>query len=343
MRFRATLLLAILCCLGSSLQAALPRGLSECERVYYPGEPVLKSSSISIKAKSDNQISTQAEARVALPNLSRLAFKANECWGLTLLPSKGVPITVTLRFGNSLLGELSRTGVTRLEVKLGNKTLFDKEVAGFNARAKAYNTLSIRCEGSRLAIGGGADAISPLADVEIPSAFTVNSVKLQSVGEAHVSLFTVEQCATPRHAQPTAWTGARLKEYLSRSRDPYEGVWRYFDRQNDPDYALPGGTYTIATVRANPHSDSQYHIIYLSGADVNANHWRPYMLKGTLTRTIFSEQCDLKWFDSDFVEITDDISAEIKDGAILTVAFPLYRTLMRFAKVPFAEVLRLPE
>ena len=109
-----------------------------------------------------------------------------------------------------------------------------------------------------------------------------------------------------------------------------EGVWSYLDRDiSSPGSAL-GGRYRLAIVR-NAEAGC-YDIVYLGGAQVNAGAWKPGMKKGELRATVFEDNYDLVWYDSECSPIVNDGYADIEQGAILTVALPVQGAKIRFAK-----------
>lgn len=133
---------------------------------------------------------------------------------------------------------------------------------------------------------------------------------------------------------PTLWTKESLEEYLAQSVDPMEGMWQYLDRDVEEKIARMGGRYTIATVKADNNS---YYIIYCSGAQVNNGSWKPFLLKGKLSQTIFSNNYDAMWIDSTFNVIENDVQATIENGVILSIKFPVLKSQLRFSKILSAQ------
>lgn len=120
-----------------------------------------------------------------------------------------------------------------------------------------------------------------------------------------------------------------LREYLAASTDPVEGYWIYLDRKTDPESVVPGGSYTLAIVKASPE---EYNIIYLGGADIHAANWTPMRIKGRLSRTGFVGNYDLEWLDADGYPVSQECYAMLADGALLTFRFPLLNSEIRFRK-----------
>ena len=134
-------------------------------------------------------------------------------------------------------------------------------------------------------------------------------------------------------ANSTLWTVDALDEYFAQSADPAEGYWKYLDRDMQDDWLRLGGRYTLAVVRA----DDGYDLIYIDGAQVKKTMWQTGMLKGHMTKTIFSGNYDLTWIDATMEPIEKDAQASIENGVILTLSFPVYKSQVRFAKVLKAD------
>ena len=113
------------------------------------------------------------------------------------------------------------------------------------------------------------------------------------------------------------------------SADPVEGYWQYLDRDMDDEWLRLGGRYTIATVQAG----NGYDIIYIDGAKVKKSLWQPGMLKGHITKTIFTGNYDLFWIDATMEPIDDEAYATVENGVILTLNFPTYKSQVRLSKI----------
>ena len=127
----------------------------------------------------------------------------------------------------------------------------------------------------------------------------------------------------------TLWTRDELNTYLEQSADPVEGYWKYLDRDMQDEWLRLGGRYTLAVVRA----DDGYDLIYIDGAQVKKSQWQWGMLKGHMTKTVFSGNYDLRWIDATMEPIENDAYATIENGIILTLNFPVFKSQVRFAKV----------
>ena len=134
-------------------------------------------------------------------------------------------------------------------------------------------------------------------------------------------------------AATTLWTREALDEYFAASADPVEGYWKYLDRDMEDKWLRLGGRYTLAVVR----SDDGYDIIYIDGAQVKKSLWQEGMLKGHMTKTVFSGNYDATWIDATMEPIDKDVQATIENGVILTMNFPIYKSQVRFSKVLNAD------
>lgn len=130
-------------------------------------------------------------------------------------------------------------------------------------------------------------------------------------------------------ARPQFTAVEDIEAYLSASDDPCECYWTYFDRNTDPLRANPGGLYTLATVSDGAGG---YYILYIDGATVNNDFWRPLQVKGRLTPTVFQGHYNLLWFDSYGEAMTQEQSAAIENASLLTLNFPLYGAVIRFSR-----------
>lgn len=127
-----------------------------------------------------------------------------------------------------------------------------------------------------------------------------------------------------------------LRSILTQSNNTAEGLWRYLDRDTDLRRLNLGGSYMLATVSA---PDGSIEILYLGqagGSSSNSKRWKPLMLKGRLIPTIFMNHYDLEWFDAFGSKISYETSADIIDGAILKLNFPMQGGTVRFQKATMA-------
>lgn len=132
---------------------------------------------------------------------------------------------------------------------------------------------------------------------------------------------------------PVAYPGTRaqLDAYFKASRDPVEGYWEALDKRYNTDYATLGGKYELAVVKSSAMKNA-YDIYYISGAQVNPSAWEPLRLKGRMMVTSLLGQFDLMWLDAYGRQTQTDSYAICNGDGILTLAFPLVETEMRFRR-----------
>ncbi len=170
--------------------------------------------------------------------------------------------------------------------------------------------------------------------IDIKNLKSISSSSDSNLRLARLSLFVSE---TESRESSFIKSYDQLRSILSQSGTNAEGLWRYLDRDTDLRRLNLGGNYMLATVCA---PDGTIEIIYLgqTGAgSSNSRGWKPLMLKGRLIQTIFMDHYDLEWFDAFGSKITYETSADIIDGAILKLNFPMQGGSVRFQKAAMAS------
>ncbi len=197
------------------------------------------------------------------------------------------------------------------------------------------NTICVDVDERAVKVSIGKQDLQPVleADVKRPTGavqvgYLVGPGASVSIERAVLTIDNERQVANS-----TLWTVEALDEYFAQSADPAEGYWKYLDRDMQDDWLRLGGRYTLAVVRA----DDGYDLIYIDGAQVKKAMWQTGMLKGHMTKTIFSGNYDLTWIDATMEPIEKDAQASIENGVILTLSFPVYKSQVRFAKVLEAD------
>lgn len=315
-------------------------GRTLTKRLYMPMPVELRDSFLTLSLGSDPSVGTQlVDVRGAMAGIGERPGLATAYWGIDLIGG-GDTLRLTLRHGNSAFGDLLDKRVNMLTASIGGRVVEEKDVAQFESSSGVYNTirLTIDRESEELTVSGGGKSVAdiftiPLRPMEVPE-----ELRVWSRGRLTLSSVSMESAFSPQKTLATAWTQDSLTAYLKNSDDPLEGYWQYLDRENDPQYARPGGRYLLAVVRSAAgnelEEDTGYDIIYVSGAETYRDRWSPMMLKGRLRPTIFQDHYDLHWIDSSFEPIERDIHANVTDGSILSLSFPLLKTTLRFSKMP---------
>lgn len=302
------------------------------QRVYLDTPATLMDSSMILVTAADLPESLQQltlDLRLAMHDVSERRGMANAYWGMDLIAGDDT-LTLTVRFANSDFGDILDRRETLLTLSAGERVVAKATSGDFASSSGAYNDLLLRVipERGEISVSGGADRQVELLTAEI--GFVPQSLILWSRGKMELSSAVVEKLLDPQQELQTDHSLEELKTRLRTSTDPIEGFWEYLDRENDPRYARMGGRYLLATIRKD--EEPGYDIVYLDGAETWRERWKPGMIKGSLTPTIFENHFDLQWLDSEFQLISRDIHADVTDRAILTLSFPLLKTRLRFSK-----------
>lgn len=203
---------------------------------------------------------------------------------------------------------------------------------GFNFGRGESNSMAVTLRtDSVIEVAAGGTVLMPV--VRLPLAFSpLTGVCRAAAGDGNLKVTVAVSETVPDRARQlvTEWTAEALAERLASSVDTLEGVWTYFDRENDPAHARPGGRYRLVIVAAG---NGSYDLIYTGGAEVNSSAWRFGMIKGRLVPTPFVGNYDLVWYDAMLEPIENDVSATVADG-LITLNFPLMKTRMRFSRQP---------
>lgn len=286
---------------------------SAVERVYVAVDTVTETVTFPVDSAA---LSVTFEARVAVGrkpwrftgNRWCVAVEPKDVYADMLLCEPSVTISVIV--GDSVV---ARRGFTE----------------GFNAAEGSYNSVAVTLgRDSTLTVRGGGNVMSLLVDGVKAGGALDSDCRLESDRPMKVAVAVTETVDDPARALYTGLTPELIGARLLTSTDPVEGIWEFLDRENDPVRARPGGRYCVALLA---DGSGGYDIIYMGGAEVNRDAWKPGMLKGHLSPTPFVGQYDLMWVDAMMKPIENDISATIEE-ALMTLGFPLLKSRMRFSR-----------
>ena len=247
-------------------------------------------------------------------------------WGIQL---GDVSVSIA---GESNFKGFEQENTVRLTVATSDSVLFTKDCPGiFSSHPKDENTLAVgRSRDGLLTVEGGSRELKEIAVLTLPTDFRMTA-SIFAEKPLALSLVALETEIDPAATLQTDWTLESLTAYLVGSRDETEAIWDFLDADTDDRRARRGGRYSVATV-SNP--DGGYDLIYLGGAEVGSDRWRPGMIKGRLKPTIFKDHYDVVWYDAVLEPILTDVSCFVDQKAILSVSFPRYRSTLRFSRRP---------
>lgn len=243
-------------------------------------------------------------------------------------------VCISLASGRSARGNFEERPVLRMMIERDGTVLRDTMlVDGFATEPGEENSLAVTVsDRGDLVVEGGMRRLMPLAVIPDCGVSGESPVSLFATGRLDVAMIAVETVVDPLTAAVSGWSVDALDDYLAVRRPLPEGRWAYLDAVTDEVRARRGGRYSLAVVASE--SGDGWDIIYLGGAAVNSDKWKPGMLKGHMRRTIFKDHYDVEWIDATFRPMTFDVSAQIEQDAILQFNFPRYKSTLRFSLSP---------
>lgn len=253
----------------------------------------------------------------------------NASFGIDLCGMTDTVSVILTRITSDRFTDFESTAI-KTTVTFGLEKLLDKMIdTGFGLSGGEVNSLTVSIEDNRIILSGGYRQEFLLSDRPLTD-FIPQTVRIFNHGRVDVSSVKCITFCSPQLQLATSHTLASLEPRFKSAHDPVEGFWKYLDRQNNPRYARPGGSYTLAVVA---DGEGGYDIIYISGAEVYADRWHEGMIKGHLRPTIFEGHYDLEWVDSTFTVHDRELSAQFDSAGILTLNFPLLKTQIRLSRL----------
>lgn len=139
-------------------------------------------------------------------------------------------------------------------------------------------------------------------------------------------------------AYPEAVVHEGLGEFVpqdltSGAKDDHTGYWSYLDRVTPKSgRTVVGGRYRLAVIK-DKDDPGTLLLVYIDGAEINADMWKTGDLKGILRPTSFENHYDLEWYDSHRLPAgMNECSATFEGINLLTLDFPLSGAQIRFQR-----------
>lgn len=326
-----------------------------CDGVAFPS-PV-NEFSISFRASNLSSLPS-GKASFRLPGGKKASRRFPE-WRLYLLSSASDTLFIsfkTIEKENAIDSEAAmRVSASRSGLgHCGEKVITD----GLDLFTGA-NTWILSSSGGGITLSGGNRELKKILDI------SGSNLKFTGFGFAAspgctllITDITFTDRSTPSMVPHPVWENPEaMQRRFAVSEDPMEGYWVMFDRTLDESLLMPGGDYRLAIVKDNaaflsehdngasiaPNgnipsksttADSQYLIIYLSGAVKNASQWQPGMVKGRLVPDSFPGIFSLIWYDADGSPLSHGLKAQRGDGETLLLQFPYQQSSLRLRKLP---------
>ncbi len=311
---------------------SLSAGVQSQDWRYFNDLVLNADSSFSVEVDS-KALSYSFEVRAALAENKERNGKSHQKWGIMwnyVSHSGNVSYNyAVVQCGNTNYGDFldqryAEVKIGRMDNGVDEEFLTNRLYKGVDMSC-GYNSFLLEWESGKAKLFIGDKEFNHIATIDTPNAgecgiltndlLNVMSAALEVKPDVSLSL-------------RTEWTERALDEYFSDKVSAIEGYWKFLDRKVNAKKAKVGGEYRFAIIK----DGEEYLILYMSGAVTNASKWKGGMIKGRLKPTIFQNHYDLIWYDS-MMEIVDkDAYADIIDGAILNLQFPVYEASFRLSQ-----------
>lgn len=314
--------------------AAMASALCHASYYRYISDAVLDADGLYLVDVDTTVSSLSLEVRAALHGNGERAGYSRTSWSLVWnYTSSENYYYASVRCGNTDFGDFTDrrfAEVTVGKISMGaDSVIVTKRFEKGVDTAEGYNSFLMEWKEGKSRIFIGNKELQHVSSVSAPSGIN-GRCGVMSRDSLTLSSVVVETKPDLSLPLETEWTADAIAGHIAHSADKIEGYWEYLDRDNDEKRAKPGGRYTVAAIK----DGDGYLLLYVDGAEVNESRWRTGMIKGRLLPTAFVDHYNLVWYDSMMLPIGKDVHADITDGAILSLEFPLYNTKIRFSKVP---------
>lgn len=235
---------------------------------------------------------------------------------------------------NEVIGALSSETVVTISAYNSSEPLNKIEI-NVNDGIDCFNgnnnwVLSVKDDAARLA--GGNRSMKQLLTIPVKIGmitefgFTAYPGACLTISDITFIDNSIDNLMSSRWSDPDY-----LADYLATSKDPMEGYWVIFDRNLEESLLQLGGDYRLALVKDD---GDNYALIYLSGARINENIWKPGMIKASLIPEPFPGIFNVVWYDAQGFPLGKDIKAQTGEGETLTIQFPYQSSSLRLRRLP---------
>lgn len=218
-----------------------------------------------------------------------------------------------------------------------------KECAAAPRRLQDYHTLRTVFQDGKLSAFFGHSYLEDSLTVQYNIRLADSISVLPSVPMEIVRFYSQDTRHYPaQYIKPdSVFCNTLLQSYDTAGRHPIVGLWNYQGRINEPSKAKPGGNYTLAIIpsRSEQAGYEQYLVVYLDGAQVNGTSWLPGMVKGFVTRGLFTDNMALTWLDARFEPIGSECRAVLRNNDVLDLVFGDLGATLTFGRVPRAAAI----
>ena len=265
--------------------------------------------------------SFEIEVGASMKGLKDTRGKNKQSWNLELMNNDSVIGIISISWGNNDMGSFDDYRYLELTTR-DFSTKFTNGVSLYNHD----NALVVTSPVAGKATVSIGDQYPQYAGEISWDNCDIDAVRINCHGTLEIGYISA-YCQIPLSLDCGLSTMEIMERAVEGAGQPC-GIWVPLDRENDPDYARPGGNYTLAAIPDKENPDN-YFIIYMDGAVVNDTEWRPGMIKGRLQGTPFEGMYRLQWYTSTMEDAGNECNATLENG-ILSLNFPLLNTRLRY-------------
>lgn len=312
----------LLICLNAALMSLTMAGRSVVTDITSPLHLSSGESFEIIRQDNTDSILTAIEAGIALDN-------GKGTWSMDIEFGPNRPdMTFSMSLSDRNYGDFDHSKTLEVTIKSKDEIVFKKSFEkNVNLRDGA-NFIKTVFSKNGITVFIGSRTLSQITT--IPHDGNPISATIKTTDNATIVRRTITRNIPHSYSSCDIRSIQDARKTLSNSSDRRESLWKLYDSEIDTDYSRRGGDYTIATLSRG----EKIEIIYLAGATVNPDLWRPGMIKGYMIPTATELDYDLQWFDAEFNNDIIDASAIIDaDGKYLTLSFPYDKARLRFIRI----------
>lgn len=322
------------------LACLMPASKASAEAIYVKAFKSKADTVVELTMPEDHK-NVLISMRASLPDVIYTDKADSDCYGISWTDSlTGMVYRLSLSPGNSTEGlsvdtYFNAIRLTATSASGHRQTLLENQSPSVGRGKSTRTQLTVQISpGKEIIAWIGPDRV--LAGKVAIDSLNISQLNFFSTGKVNLQTLAYDVSPDKAKALTTEWSLSKLKEYFSKHQlKKYEGFWQYLDRTNDERYAVPGGKYLLALVS---NDSGGYDVIYCAGALTIGREWIAGMRKATLTPTIFIDNYNLRWWTSEMNCLSDDTYAGFEQEAIMSLNFPLLKTVMRFSKVPMDKL-----
>ena len=190
----------------------------------------------------------------------------------------------------------------------------------------SHNFFRLSLLDRHLTLQGGLHSPVTISEFDLPEDFHPDSVGIFLLPGASLTLDEVLLASEFPRNELIIWDDPEtLNQYLEISEDPKEGYMRILDRSLNEDLLRLAGDYRLAAVRA----EDGYDLIYISGAGIMSDTWKPGMVKARLSPSGIGGVWNVEWLDAMHLPLSKEVKGQYDESGTLTIQFPYQSSQLR--------------